>query len=498
MKKLLLLFVLLIGACVSGSSDRGRVVERGGSFVTGVLEKQLGGGPDGATAYDLAPVSQATVTWFGEGETAVAQSDSDGNVPRLQGFTGVLISAKGYVPLVLYGWDETPRVAMLAERNVQAAPVRTTEEAALVVGRVEGYTPSEPGHQSEVRVYWRNQTGAVIDKHAAGDTNPLAVQALFDDNSNFIRLWLPAGDNELFFYERIYKDGSRTIFNLGRALYIPQYRVAAGMQLTAETFPLDRLPDQTFCYNDKSYRGSIRIRWPGLDRSFIRTATGGVRLLLSLVTPGGLIVPLASGTYDQRRIRAGNEMRYVYPLPLTGDLSAAHYQFASSASRTVDADISERIRFGRIETQKQPCDLAPEIPANSPPLEYPTGGATLVTGSQWLLRWNTMRADAPDLTPEIIIRRYDPALSLDQGAVLIRLWVNTSRLSTLALDEIPGITDWLPAGQYVLQVSTDDTASESNAWLQNPVKWTTDHAMMPSEFRDARASWIQYRRFTVR
>ncbi len=455
--------------------------------------------------WSIRPLTSVTAIWFGSNGTLPASISEPGQieVPALvSGLPHLLVQFPDSPARVYFDWDYSfAYIVNQVYQDVSGVGVEPAN-AGFIQGKVADFTPSAIGTYSEVMVYSANVSGAQLSQKGRQLTKNKAISGVFTTFDNNIELYLPPGQNELFFIERIVDEDRPEVFELGRGHYEEQF-VQAGNRITGITFNLDIFPDKKTCGSF----GEMSLRWPGLNRTFIRRKTGGLNMDLSIQFASGIQVPYVGGKYYNDRIRDGNEINFVYPLQLDREIGAAEYVFRSHATQ-ITAHGVDIVQFKEQRFSSLVCDMVGQVPEPLDYWEYPLGGVSLSTEAESNWRWNVAGDEIKHLDQKIKIwpgpatgtatfANYANENSLAVEQPILEIHIGDKEIGFFDLTSIPNWKSYLQTGLYTLQIQTTENDQWYSHWHQDPVIFVREQQQSLPELIERQESIIKLLEFDI-
>ena len=462
----------------------------------------------GQTEFSWQPATQVEAIWYA-GDQSLVVSAQDGTVaiPRSEIYDRVRIQAQGYSPYYLAGWPRAVSYVVLQEQAVARGEVFGVDQTARLQGRVAHFTPSLPDEDSRVRAYWYNLQGHYVDTTATTRSRTLAEAGTFTVLDNNIDLYLPPGDNLVFLLERIVRTDDPSSYTIGGAAYYDDVALAAGVEITDQTFSLDIGQYSGPCGKDPY--GYMTVRWPELDRSFIRRISGAVSVDVRLHLSAMFSVPFLQGTYGNERIRDGNALRFGFPVDLTGSLSEAYYTYQSTATRVTEWG-RDVVQHARERVDGLPCDMPAMTPAAPSGLLAPTAGTSYSqSDARWPISWDT-RGEGANLGSRLYLwrgaitqaadyLRYDPGAGAGGNSQpLLVLDMGIANAAALDLKAHPEIVDVLVPGIYTVEVESAVPGDPYALWQVDPLAYAAAAGESYEQWRQRSGRWISFFELTIK
>ena len=460
----------------------------------------------GVSEFSWVPATTVAATWFaGDQSLTVASEVGEIPIPRSTDYRRLAVDVPGYPPHYLLSYTRDVSYVVLGESHVSRGETFDLQQAARLQGRVANFTPSSADEDSVVRAYWHNLQGHAVDATATAYSRTVAIAGMFTVTDNNLDLYLPPGDNQLFLLERIVRTADPSSYTLAGAAYYDDLALAAGVAITEQTFDLSIAQYSGAC-GSNAY-GYMTLRWPELDRSFIRAQSGAVGVDVQLHLNDSFAVPFFQGKFDNERIRDGNAMRFGFPIDLTGDLQSAYYSYQSAATRMTEQGRDVAVHaWTRVDGL--PCDMVAQSPGAAAGMLAPLEG-TVFTSESSVLRWDRSVPDA-NLGRRLVLwqgpitavagyRQYDAGTPVTDPVAqpIMYMDIGEADAGQIELLRDPFAGARLVPGVYTLEYESLEPDDRAAAWHLDPVGYARSAGMSYDQWRERSARWISFVEFTI-
>lgn len=495
--------LLLLAACdpVRSASDE----KRGDEWPLRVYEAEfVKTARDGRLAAITRPVEGLTVTVSRDGKLAEWQTDAAGRAMIAMPGTGLynlrVVDRLGRGTSIL-DW-QGGALSLVVPIGDPAAPTLPTELSAAVSaevrGHIEGWTSSGIGQDNVARMAWREASGIRLPGAPVDDLVAIAgiysgsgsaVCSCSDPNDepycespgsevvcvdpgdaadgvSGVSFRVPPGPIEIGLVEQIYDRDSGRLLEVVAMTWKPVESVPPE-GLADQVWTPERMSDPMLC-RDSRVPGALELRLRGIDRAYVISARGAIRLEVRLVSPFGLALPFVPPTrwpafdvYDPPDTDREQVISIRYPFPLTGELDGFSWGYAVEATSTsppLDGGevYAYRVRRARPDGEAGPCRIDVGLETFETVFSSPTTQAPLRLGAERVMHWRG---------PAAPLRRIDLE---GPGGQTERVWIFDARRTQLDLsDPVPAL--WpIVGGDWVLVYTVyEPPAAPPGEWLSH-------------------------------